>query len=124
MNAKEEFIEHVAGLRVLCTEVKWSRYEDENNLDRKSRIKYTKPKDYHIQHGFLKKHFTMRVNYSDEDYQNFIDSLDFTYNNDYGTQEISGKIWYTDGTWSERREYDGSEWWEYFKLPEIPENLR
>jgi len=29
-----------------------------------------------------------------------------------------------DGTWTERREYDGSEWWKYMKTPEIPEKLK
>ena len=44
--------------------------------------------------------------------------LDFDYNNGYGWQELFGYIWYTDGTWSERGEYDGFEWWEYKKRPD------
>lgn len=39
--------------------------------------------------------------------------LDFDYNNGHGWQVLYGHIWYTDGTWSDREEYDGSEWWEY-----------
>lgn len=46
--------------------------------------------------------------------------LDFDYDSGYGGQELFGHVWYTDGTWSERGEYDGSEWWEYKKCPEIP----
>lgn len=42
------------------------------------------------------------------------------YDAGYGSQELSGTIWYTDGTWSERVEYDGSEWWAYRCRPEIP----
>jgi hypothetical protein len=29
-----------------------------------------------------------------------------------------------DGTWSERGEYDGSEWWNYQKCPDIPSELK
>ena len=46
--------------------------------------------------------------------------LDFEYDSGYGGQELYGNIWYTDGTWSERGEYDGSEWWEHKICPPIP----
>ena len=45
--------------------------------------------------------------------------LDFGYG--YGEQELYGTIWYSDGTWSDRGEYNGSEWWAYRKCPELPE---
>lgn len=44
--------------------------------------------------------------------------LNFEYNAGYGSQKMDGYIWYTDGTWSDRREYDGSEWWEHQVRPE------
>ena len=50
--------------------------------------------------------------------ENVLPELDFNYDNGYGGQELYGYIWYTDGTWSERGEYDGSEWWEYKKTPQ------
>jgi len=43
--------------------------------------------------------------------------LDFEYDSGYGTQELDGYIWYADGTWSVRGEYDGSEWWEHVVRP-------
>lgn len=46
--------------------------------------------------------------------------LDFEYDNGYGGQCLTGTIWYTDGTWSERGEYDGSEWWEHKERPHLP----
>ena len=49
--------------------------------------------------------------------------LNFSYDNGYGHQEISGVIWYTDGTWSERDEYDGSEWWVHRACPPLPEGV-
>jgi len=49
-----------------------------------------------------------------------LEKLDFEYDNDYGCQYLAGTIWYTDGTWSERGEYDGSEWWEHKERPPLP----
>lgn len=46
--------------------------------------------------------------------------LDFKYDNGYGSQELEGTVWYSDGTWSERGEYDGSEWWEHRECPPLP----
>lgn len=46
--------------------------------------------------------------------------LDFEYDNGYGRQELEGTVWYSDGTWSERGEYDGSEWWEHHESPSLP----
>jgi len=46
--------------------------------------------------------------------------LDFRYDGGYGGQELFGTVWLKDGTWMERGEYDGSEWWEHRTRPEIP----
>jgi len=46
--------------------------------------------------------------------------LNFDYDDGYGSQELFGNIWYNDGTWSERGEYDGLEWWEHKSRPDIP----
>lgn len=50
----------------------------------------------------------------------FLDSLDFEYDDDYGTQELFGYVWLKDGTWLSRGEYDGSEWWKWNVCPELP----
>ncbi len=47
--------------------------------------------------------------------------LDIDYDDGFGGQELFGNIWYTDGTWSERGEYDGAEWWVYKACPPIPQ---
>lgn len=44
--------------------------------------------------------------------------LNFDYDDGYGGQELFGYIWYEDGTWSSRGEYDGSEWWQHQKCPD------
>lgn len=46
-----------------------------------------------------------------------IDKLDFEYDAGYGIMNVDGFIAFKDGTWMERREYDGSEWWEYKDMP-------
>jgi len=46
--------------------------------------------------------------------------LDFEYDCGYGMQCLEGTVWYTDGTWSERAEYDGSEWWAHRECPPLP----
>ena len=47
-------------------------------------------------------------------------ALSFDYDNGYGHQHLTGTIWYADGTWSERDEYDGSEWWSHRVRPALP----
>lgn len=49
-----------------------------------------------------------------------IPQLDFEYDEGFGGQELGGIIWYEDGTWSDRGEYDGSEWWQYQSCPDLP----
>jgi hypothetical protein len=44
-------------------------------------------------------------------------ALDFTYDAGYGGQELFGFVVFEDGTWLERGEYDGSEWWEHKQTP-------
>jgi hypothetical protein len=89
-NAKEEFLNHVAGKTVLCAILK-------------------KESDY-----VLPKEF------SETQLNSFLDAIDFVYDNGYGGQKLFGNIWYVDGTWSGRGEYDGAEWWEHYAVPPIP----
>lgn len=44
---------------------------------------------------------------------------DFDYDAGFGGQNIhaSLRVVFNDGSWLERHEYDGSEWWEYKKTP-------
>ena len=46
--------------------------------------------------------------------------LDEEYVEGYGSLYLRGTIWYTDGTWSTRREYDGAEWWCHISRPPCP----
>ena len=88
MNAKEELIKHVAGKEVAFVSIVFNK----NIMN-----------DIIVIKGELEEVLPL---------------LDFDYDNGYGWQELFGYIWYTDGTWSERGEYDGSEWWEDKKIPD------
>lgn len=99
VDACKEFLEHIENRHILCAEVRYDNY----NIDKIIRL---------------------RQDYDANDLQRFLDALKFDYNDSYGHQFVYGTIWYTDGTWSTRREYDGSEWWEHQVLPEIPKELR
>lgn len=43
----------------------------------------------------------------------------FDYDDSYGTREVEDDlvVVFRDGSWLERQEYDGSEWWEYAQAP-------
>jgi len=96
-NCKEEFLEEIEGKDVLCAYV-----TDEDSIA----IEYK-----------------LSIGFSKEDLSSFLTALDFSYDAGYGGQEVYGIIWYKDGTWSDRGEYDGSEWWNYNRVPDVPDCL-
>lgn len=66
----------------------------------------------------------LKLNYTEEDFTNFLNKLNFYYDQGYGTQEVFGTIWLMDGTWLSRREYDGSAYWQHNVCPEIVEECK
>lgn len=62
---------------------------------------------------------TLKVNHIDDDFKDFLASLDFKYDSGYGGQELYGIVWLEDNSWLSRGEYDGSEWWQHNTLPSI-----
>ena len=46
--------------------------------------------------------------------------LNHDYESGFGSQELFGTVWLSDGTWLSRGEYDGSEWWDHHKRPDLP----
>lgn len=100
-NAKEEFIGHTSEVK---SKIKAATI---SSAIRPPELKYC-----------------LKVGYTEDDFNNFLKRLDFKYSSGYGGQELYGMIWYEDGTWSERGEYDGSEWWDYRAVPIIPEELK
>jgi hypothetical protein len=55
------------------------------------------------------------------EYIEFLEKLNFLYHSGYGLQYLDGVIWYDDGSWSDRHEYDGAEWWVHRERPRIPD---
>ena len=102
MNAKQELIGAIGNRRIKCATI---QYSDGMEYDFEVKIKV----------------YDLKVNYNDIDYKNFMDSLDFIYG--YGMQYLSGYVWFDDGSWLERYEYDGEEYWYHKELPEIPTHL-
>ena len=102
-NAKQEFLNHVAsyGKQVKCANIQYGCDWDDNQ-----------------------RNYSLKLGYTSNDLDCFLNMLDFCYDSGFGGQELYGTIWYTDGTWSERGEYDGSEWWNYCEVPEIPDELK
>lgn len=100
MNAKEEFLEITEGLEVKCVEIQ---------LYNNKRIS-TKT--------------TLAVNYTQDEYDKFLEDIDKEYDSGYGLQELYGTIWLKNGDWIDRYEYDGSERWELRKAPTIPDYLQ
>jgi len=77
-------------------------------------VKDTNRKPEYIKIGFRQSESKRTI---EGPFSSVITDLDFEYDNGYGGQEIYGYIWYSDGTWSERKEYDGSEEWAHKKCP-------
>ena len=67
------------------------------------------------------KEIILKIDYTEEEYENFLNELDFKYYAGYGGQELYGHVWFDDNSWLERWEYDGSEGWKYKKSPPINE---
>ena len=44
-----------------------------------------------------------------------LEVLNFKYDAGYGFVEVEGLVLFNDGSWLERCEYDGAEWWELKK---------
>lgn len=69
------------------------------------------------------KRICLPLGYTDEQYGEFMQKLDFTYDSGYGSQNLDGVIWFRDGSWADRGEYDGSEWWQHQTRPNVPAYL-
>ena len=100
-NAKEEFLLHTTGKVVKCAEIALFDY------------------DTYKLNGLA----DLPVDYTQDELEAFLKALDIRYNDSYGTQELFGVIWYMNGTYSTRWEYDGSEGWEHHNCPVIPKKL-
>ena len=99
MNAKNEFLEFkIDKPAIKCAKI-WECHYMIDEADRKQAL--------------------LNVGFTHDDFKDFVEKLDFEYDEDFGSQQLDGIIWFTDGTWASR----GPEWWDYNKCPEIPKEL-
>ena len=98
-NAKKELVGHVkqTGKTVKCAKLKFETLFGDD--------------DETIQ-------IVLSPGFTEHEYQRFLVKLDREYDSGYGGQELFGVIWFMDGTWSERKEYDGSERWSHKTCPD------
>lgn len=102
MDARQELLNVLQGKApIKCATIKFDRYWDNKTA----------------------KTFNLKVGYDQDTLHTFLSSIDFEYDDGFGSQEVYGCIWLEDGTWFTRDEYDGSEWWEYHSRPEILKEL-
>jgi hypothetical protein len=103
MNLKDDFLDHIydySNDEVLCLYIEY---------------------DNHIIQSYNDgvKEFYLTTGWTKDEWDKLLSDIDFEYD-EYGKQ-ISGYIWYPDGTWSSRSEDDLE--WVYNIYPEIPEKL-
>lgn len=106
INAKTEFLEHISGI-----------------INEESAIKVKGAEIIHYQLYGEDVNIYLYGDYTFQDYEDFLTKLDFEYDNGHGYQQIFGNVWYTDGTWSTREEYDGKEWWKHNHCLVFPDYL-
>ena len=69
-------------------------------------------------------HYVLKLNYDKEQYDSFMESLNFEYDSGYGGQKLFGIVWLDNNSWLSRGEYDGSEWWDWNQYPEYPDSVK
>jgi len=69
------------------------------------------------------KTIILKDNYDHKELIKFFEELDFEYSYGPVCWGIYGTVWFLDGTYADREEYDGSECWRIHRTPEIPKEL-
>ena len=93
-NARDELIEEIAGREVIYVRVTFGEEGGWQGDD-----------DVRVVEGTLAEVLPL---------------LNVEYDAGYGIQQLFGFIWYADGTWSERQQYDEGELWAYKRCPPLP----
>jgi hypothetical protein len=96
-NAKDEFLEATKNYKVIAAVISFG-----NNY-----------------YGGDKNEFKLNPLYTNEEYNDFLKFLNREYDAGYGGQELYGTIFCEDGVWMDRGEYDGSEWYDVHKYPDM-----
>lgn len=75
------------------------------------------------------KRISLKMGFDDLQYEQFLNQLEFDYNDESGSICLSGVVWLNDNDYFERTEYedyDGyyEEYWKYYFIPVIPGDLK
>jgi len=100
MNAKQELVDALEALGV---------------SDKKITCAIVRLETIHFQAG---KKITLKVNHSESEYAEFLESLDFEYDDLY--EDIRGTIWFEGGTWLSKDDDPNWEGWVCYRTPNIP----
>ncbi len=60
------------------------------------------------------------VNYNLNEFQTFLEKLDFENTDPWGSQAMFGTVWLTNGRWLERTDYYDGDWWQLKEYPTFP----
>lgn len=82
------------------------------------------PYGYWHDEDYQPKPHVLKQNYTPVELKKFLNSIDFDYDSGYGSQQLFGTVWFTNGIWMDRHEYDGSEHWDIHRYPAIPYELQ
>lgn len=102
-NAKTEFLIMIKDNIVIASNIWFDEY-DSDNIDQINMFK-------------------LKPLYSIDDYNEFLKFLDREYDSGYGGQKLFGVIYCENGVWMQRGEYDGAEWWDIFKYPDLRDSF-
>ena len=120
-NAKTEFLNHInSKQKVLCAKIFYQFFE---GFEKQKQAIVQNGDNYGDDEEIIERIFILTTGYTQDDWNEFLSKLDFMYDSGWGSQQIFATIWYVDGTWSDRGEYDGSEWYQHHVCPEIPEDV-
>jgi hypothetical protein len=120
-NAKNELLHLIRDNKILCSEI-----ELEEHQEMSIKLDYFKNPLVKLVESEYDRKIVIRLfpGYSESEYELFLRGLDIQYDSGYGGQRLFGIVWMQDGTWLSRGEYDGSEWWDWNKLPELPTDFK
>lgn len=96
---------------------------DSPNVDTVDYI-LSNPNKIWIDEPMFDKIVTLKENWNNDEWLAFLEDLRFNYDDGFGSQHLFGVVWFKDGSWLERTEYDGSEGWVLKRTPDVPQVLR
>ena len=116
----------LSGLGIASSYAEWTRYHTNalKELKRHLRIYNVKIaaadiEFYNYDEGGKSVFFTLYEDFTEEELEEFLNKLDFTYNAQYCTQYLHGIVWLDNGEWLERRGADATGW-TITGYPEMP----